>query len=114
MQGNDVLHFYYDAQDRPSLVIFNGTAYGYLYNLQGDVVALVDGTGTKVVEYTYDAWGKQTGKSGTMAATLGTVQPFRYRGDLFDEEFELYYLRSRYYTPRYGRFINANIIVQWK
>ena len=28
--------------------------YGYLYNLQGDVVALVDGTGTKVVEYSYD------------------------------------------------------------
>ena len=51
-QGNNVLHFYYDAQNRPAIVIFNGTAYGYLYNLQGDVVALVDGTGTKVVEYT--------------------------------------------------------------
>ena len=50
--GNNVLHFYYDAQNRPAIVIFNGTAYGYLYNLQGDVVALVDGTGTKVVEYT--------------------------------------------------------------
>ena len=51
-QENNVLHFYYDAQNRPAIVIFNGTAYGYLYNLQGDVVALVDGTGTKVVEYT--------------------------------------------------------------
>ena len=95
----DTLHFYYDAQGKPAIVIYDGTAYGYLYNLQGDVVALVDGTGTKVVEYTYDAWGKPTGKMGTMASTLGTVQPFRYRGYVFDEETGNYYLRSRYYRP---------------
>ena len=79
-QGSHTLHFYYDAQGKPGIVIYDGTAYGYLYNLQGDVVALVNGSGTKVVEYTYDAWGKPTGKTGTMAGTLGTVQPFRYRG----------------------------------
>ena len=28
------------------------------YDAQGDVVALVDGTGKLVVEYTYDAWGQ--------------------------------------------------------
>lgn len=32
-----------------------GTAYAYLYNLQGDVIALVDANGSKVVEYKYDA-----------------------------------------------------------
>ena len=110
--GNNELHFYYDAQDKPAIVIFNGTAYCYLYNLQGDVVALVDGTGTKVVEYTYDAWGKPTGKTGTMASTLGTVQPFRYRGYVFDEETGLYYLRSRYYSPTYDRFINNDTIMK--
>ena len=52
-QGSHTLHFYYDAQGKPGIVIYDGTAYGYLCNLQGDVVALVDGTGTKVVEYTY-------------------------------------------------------------
>ena len=31
------------------------------------------------------------GKSGTLAETLGTVQPFRYRGYVFDEETGLYY-----------------------
>ena len=52
-QGSHALHFYYDAQGKPAVVIYDGTAYGYLYNLQGDVIALVDGTGAKVVEYTY-------------------------------------------------------------
>ena len=48
------------------------------------------------------------GKSGTLAETLGTVQPFRYRGYVFDEETGLYYLRSRYYNAERCRFVNAD------
>ena len=33
--------------------------YYYMFNAQGDVVALVDGTGKVVVEYSYDAWGNR-------------------------------------------------------
>ena len=109
-QGTHELHFYYDAQGRPSIVIYDGTAYGYLYNLQGDVVAIVDSSGAKVVEYGYDAWGKPTLRAGSLASTLGTVQPFRYRGYVFDEETGLYYLRSRYYRPGWGRFVSADAI----
>jgi len=47
-----------------------------------------------------------------MASTLGKVQPFRYRGYVFDEETDLYYLRSRYYEPGMCRFINADILVK--
>ena len=36
--GSNSLHFFYDAQNKPAVVLFNGTAYGYLYNLQGDVI----------------------------------------------------------------------------
>ena len=57
-QGNNKLHFWYDAQNRPAIVEFNGTKYGYLYNLQGDVIGLIDSANTEVVKYTYDAWGK--------------------------------------------------------
>ena len=39
------------------------------------------------------------------------MQPFRYRGYVFDEETGLYYLRSRYYNPRWGRFVNADCIL---
>ena len=95
-QGSNSLHFFYDAQDKPAVVLFNGTAYAYLYNLQGDVIGLIDSIGNKVVSYTYDAWGKMLSKTGTLASTLGTIQPFRYRGYVFDEETGLYYLQSRY------------------
>ena len=102
------LHFFYDARNKPAVVTFNGTAYAYLYNLQGDVIALIDSNGKKVVEYKYDAWGRILSKTGTMASTLGTLNPFRYRGYVYDEETGLYYLHSRYYNPEWGRFVNAD------
>ena len=106
--GADELHFFYDAQNRPAVVVYNGVPYAYVKSLQGDVIALLDGTGNVVVSYVYDAWGAPIGKSGSMAETLGTVQQFRYRGYVFDEETGLYYLRSRYYNPGWGRFVNAD------
>ena len=109
--GADELHFFYDAQNRPAVVLYNGTAYAYVKNLQGDVIALLDGTGNVVVSYVYDAWGAPIGKSGSMAEMLGSVQPFRYRGYVFDEETGLYYLRSRYYNPGWGRFVNADVLI---
>ena len=109
--GSNNLHFFYDAQNKPAVVIFNGTAYAYLYNLQGDVIGLVDSNGTKMVSYSYDAWGKPISKTGTLASTLGTIQPFRYRGYVYDEETGCYYLQSRVYSPDYSRFINADGII---
>ena len=109
--GADELHFFYDAQNRPAVVVYNGVPYAYVKSLQGDVIALLDGTGNVVVSYVYDAWGAPIGKSGSMAETLGTVQPFRYRGYVFDEETGLYYLRSRYYNPGWGRFVNADALI---
>ncbi len=46
--------------------------------------------------------------SGSMSATLGAVNPLRYRGYVYDSETGLYYLSSRYYNPVWGRFINAD------
>ena len=108
--GTDELHFFYDAQNRPAVVVYNNVPYAYVKNLQGDVIAILDAAGNVVVSYVYDAWGAPIGKSGSMAETLGIVQPFRYRGYVFDEETGLYYLRSRYYNPRWGRFVNADCI----
>lgn len=110
-QESNELHFFYDAQGKPAMVRFNGMDYFYVYNLQGDVVAMIDVNGTQVVEYIYDAWGVPISKSGSMATTLGTVNPFRYRGYVYDEETGLYYLRGRYYNPMWKRFINSDSIL---
>ena len=92
------------------MVRFNGVDYFYVYNLQGDVAALIDADSTRMVEYVYDAWGYLISKTGSLAAMIGTLNPFRYRGYVYDEETGLYYLRSRYYNPVWKRFVNADHI----
>jgi len=90
-------------------VNYNGTEYFYLRNGQNDIVGLMDGNGTKVVEYTYDSWGKLISIAGTLATTLGANNPFRYRGYYYDMETGLYYLQTRYYDPEVCRFISADV-----
>ena len=48
-------------------------------------MGLLDSTGAKVVEYAYNAWGKPLYTSGSMASTLGVLNPFRYRGYIYDD-----------------------------
>ena len=105
--GSTSLHFTYD-EIGPMSVTYNGAEYFYLKNAQGDVTGLVNSSGTQVVTYTYDAWGSPLTTTGTMADTLGKLNPFRYRGYVYDTETGLYYLGSRYYNPETGRFINAD------
>ena len=110
-KGADELHFYYDAQGKPGMIRYNGEYYYYLYNLQGDVIAIIDDYANQVMEYQYDPWGKPLMSWGTMEDTLGKLNPFRYRGYVYDEETGLYYLRSRYYNPEWGRFVNCDNVM---
>ena len=49
--------------------------------------------------------------TGTLATTLGSDQPFRYRGYVYDTETGWYYLQSRYYNPETCRFISADVLL---
>ena len=110
-QGSNELHFFYDASNKPAIVEFNGSKYAYVHNLQGDIVAILDSNGAAVVQYKYDAWGKPISKTGSMKDSLGTLNPFRYRGYVYDEETELYYLKNRFYIPNNCRFLNADVLI---
>ena len=103
------LCFFYDQQgNRVGMADGNNHFYYYIYNVQGDVIALADAsTGKLAATYTYDAWGKCT-VTNASGYTIGTQNPFRYRGYYYDTETSLYYLQSRYYDPEVGRFINAD------
>lgn len=112
--GNTVMNFLYDANGRPYAIQYSTnsgssyTTYYYITNLQGDVVGIIDSSRNRVVTYTYDSWGMLISTTGSMASSLGTANPLRYRGYYYDTETALYYLQSRYYDPQVGRFINAD------
>ena len=71
-------------------------------------MGIVDADGNKIVEYKYDSWGKLLSCYCVRELMLGFMNPFRYRGYVYDEETGLYYLRSRYYNPVWGRFVNSD------
>ena len=83
--------------------------YWYEKNLQGDIVAVYNEAGTKLISYEYDAYGRSRSMqySGGYSTTAYN-NPFRYRGYYYDEDIGLYYLNSRYYDAYTGRFISAD------
>ena len=64
-------------------------------------------SGTKIVEYAYDAWGNCTIVYSSNN-TLANDNPIRYRGYYLDIENNFYYLNSRYYSPELRRFISPD------
>ncbi len=110
--GDETIWYQYDSAASLVAMIIGGTRYNYVRNAQNDIIGLIDSTGKRVVSYKYDSWGKVVSITGTLAATVGQKNPFRYRGYYFDAESGMYYLQSRYYDPEIRRFISAdNIIV---
>ncbi len=111
--GSNEMHFFYDVLCQPAMVSFNGAIYCYIRNLQGDIVGIVDSSGNLVVEYKYDAWGKPTlvRTLTTAYEALAKLNPFRYRGYLFDTTTGLYLLKERMYNSEMGRFINEDRLI---
>ena len=105
------VYFAYHANGHPDVMIQGQNVYHYITNLRGDVMGIVSEAGQLVVSYEYDAWGNVLEISGSMAETLGELNPLRYRGYVYDHETGLYYLQSRYYNPEWGRFLNADTLV---
>jgi len=104
----------HDNEDSVCGIQYNGSAFYFLKNQQGDVIVLTDGYGNPLARYTYDAWGKllsvtdKNGNAITSAEHIAHINPSRYRGYYYDREIGMYYLQSRYYDPEVGRFINAD------
>ena len=104
----NVIEFVYDSNGSPIYFTYNNATYYYEKNLQGDIVAILDANGNTVVEYAYNIWGELVSITGTLADTIGAINPLRYRGYYYDTETNLYYLQSRYYSPDLMRFISQD------
>lgn len=81
----------------------NGSWYYYIYNAHGDVVGLVNDSGTVVNTYEYTPWGEIRNETETVD------NPIKYAGEYYDDELDMIYLRARYYNPQIGRFTSLDI-----
>ena len=82
----------------------SGSAQGYLYDANGNVIGLVDQSGKLVASYRYDGFGNLIEQDGPFAAD----NPWRFSTKYFDQQTGLYYYGYRYYLPEAGRWINRD------
>ena len=106
--GSNTLIPLYDNEDSVCGILYNGTPYYFIKNLQGDVIAIVNKDAETVARYSYDAWGVCTVTLDSVG--IATINPFRYKEYYYDSETALYYLQSRYYNATVGRFLNSDDI----
>ena len=114
---NRTIVYIYDYYGLPIGMLYRTTSYAegvwdvfwFERNLQGDIVAVYNASGTKLVSYRYNAWGVcSTTYHNEGSSTGAAYNPFRYRGYYYDTDLAMYYLKSRYYDPNNCRFINAD------
>jgi len=78
------------------------TASFYGYDGMGNVRQLTNPAGAVTDQYEYDAYGNKWTVSGA------TPNNMLYRGEEFDPDLGLYYLRARYMNPLTGRFMSRD------
>lgn len=85
--------------------------YVPLYDLQGNIVCLIDPQKRRIVEtYHYSAFGEEKifNKEGTEILDTSIGNPWRYRGKRTDKETGLIYFGYRYYDPKVGRWMTPD------
>jgi RHS repeat-associated protein len=88
------------SQNQQLSNIWTPSFYGY--DGGGTVRLLTDSTGTVTGTYDYDAWGNAVNTTGS------TPNVYLYRGEQYDTDLGLYYLRARYFDPLSGRFLTTD------
>ena len=74
----------------------------YIYDGRGTVRMLASLAGSVTDTYDYDAFGNMLVKTGA------TPNVYLYRGERYDPDLKLYYLRARWYNPVTGRFMTRD------
>ena len=110
--SSGVLKFIYTHQGVSGFFL-NYTLYVFEKNIEQDVIAIRDSTGSVVAKYVYDAWGNHlvldsSGVENTSSSFAGNINPFRYRSYYYDTDLKMYWLETRYYDPALGRFISPD------
>ena len=107
---SDTVFFHYDETN--ALVGFSvrGKDYFCDKDILGNINAVIDSQGTRLVSYSYGDFGEtaETVADSDEARLAARINPFRFKGYFYDRETGFYYLKSRYYSPELGRFISAD------
>lgn len=92
--------------DEPLIVDKANESFSYHADALGSIVGLTDAGGSIIQSFSYDAFGRKVGESGSLQ------QLYSYTGREIDRESGDYYYRARYYDPSVGRFVSEDPLYQ--
>jgi len=90
-----MVYFIYDVDNIIGLVYNNEIIANYEYDSFGNIISITDNNNNQITDESH----------------IANINPFRYRSYYYDFETNLYYLNSRYYNPKWGRFISADSVL---
>ena len=110
--GDEEYDFIYHYDENDILIGFesNDKEYFYERDALGKILSIIDEDGTRIVKYSYDAWGYLKQKSILILGVEANYNPFIYKGYFYDKETQLYWVSSRYYSPELCRWISPDSI----
>ena len=98
----------------------NSNIYGFIYrknqliekylykkDILGNILGILDERNEEIIVYTYDDYGNLIIDG---INSNGQYNSIKYKGYYYDEETELFYCNSRYYSPKYCRFISPDSV----
>ncbi len=98
--------YYPGGLDNLHAFAYGGAIHYAKRDALGNVRVLTDGNGTVTRSYVYDEWGQRI---STSDGPFNQQDRVRWKGALWmGPELDLYYMRSRWYEPRSGRFLSED------
>lgn len=108
--GDDLRYYIYTPSGNLlySIEAADNTRRFYHYDEMGNTIFVTDDGGAVIGSYAYSPFGRLIYSSGNLD------NPFTWQGmhGVMDEGNTIYYVRSRYYDSRTGRFISRDVIGQ--
>jgi len=94
----------YGQQRISETQLINGSwvTSNYVYDADGNVRQLTNAAGVVTDTYDYDAFGNLVNHTGS------TPNVYLYKGERYDADLSMYYMRARWYNPATGRFMSRD------
>ena len=106
--GVNKVKYLYDSEDQAVGFWFKNQNFFYVRDAKQCIRYIIDGQGNVLVEYSYNPWGEIIGINDYSDLEISNVNRILYKGYYYDFETGLYYLISRYYSPKLHRFITRD------
>ena len=78
----------------------------YHFDYRGSTVAITDASGSITDTFAYDTYGNLIERSGSSEVIFG----YNGRDGVVSDGNGLIYMRARYYSPKFRRFVNADLV----